>query len=58
MTELQHCEQAGLLALWWPMCDGQMRRIAYIIEGAQIRKIQDHLNQAATQGGSTNCPCH
>lgn len=30
-----------------PMCGGQMRLIAFITEGAQIRRIQDHIEVAS-----------
>ena len=30
-------------SLLCPLCDGQMRLIAFIIEGVQVRRILDHI---------------
>ena len=36
-----------------PKCGGQMRLIAFITEGVQIRRILDHIGARLGSGGAT-----
>ena len=53
VTSPAHCLWAALIAriyavfpLLCPVCGGQMRLIAFFTEGAQIRKILEHIGVA------------